>query len=172
VGSIRSMPSFREGTWSSWVFLGLSRKRVASSFSIGPQPISSNARPRLRRQLHPLNRKTATPDAAFALCATGRGVAAFGNQQSSIRDGRPAAQRVGRAQFDGFHYRRDAQTMRQKQDGIPHNRTSPGRNTQAVSRNLCRKRTVSSDRAKTAKQGSADFVFFEVCHLGPTARES
>jgi hypothetical protein len=53
--------------------------------------------------------------------------------------------------------------LRRKQDGMAHNRTSPGRNSQAVSRNRCRKRTVSSDRTQTAKQASADFVFFEVC---------
>jgi hypothetical protein len=45
----------------------------------------------------------------------------------------------------------NAQTMRRKQDGIPHNRTSPGRNTGAVSGNRCRERTLSSDRAKTAR---------------------
>jgi hypothetical protein len=53
--------------------------------------------------------------------------------------------------------------LRRKQDGMPHNRTSPGRNTGAVSRNPCREGTVSSDRAKAAKQDSVDFVFCEVC---------
>jgi hypothetical protein len=45
---------------------------------------------------------------------------------------------------------------------MSHNRTSPGKNTGAVSKNRWRECTVSSDRAKTA---STDFVFLEVCEF-------
>lgn len=50
----------------------------------------------------------------------------------------PAAQRVGRTQFDGFHYRRNAQTMRWKEDGMPViGQEHPGREQEPLPRTNC-----------------------------------
>ncbi len=80
---------------------------------------------------------------------------------------------VGRAELDGLHCRPDGQRVGWIQDGMPHNRTSPGRNTEAVSRNRCRaeaprqnselrriertnsRRCLSSAKAADPKTGSA-----------------
>jgi hypothetical protein len=133
----------------------------------GPRPFDRapanllNARPRLRR--HSTTVRNARRRFRFVCHRVRRGrlQSAISNRQSAMDGRRLLHSRVCRTQFDGFHYRRNAQTMRRKQDGMPHSRTSPGRNTGAVGKNRCRERTVSSDPAKTAKQGSADFVSLE-----------
>jgi hypothetical protein len=113
--------------------------------------------PRWWRTAWPTCLTTRQPQACHAGPACGRGI--WCCRYLSEKSRFPSARLRAGARPSRIDKRQDLGGR----DGIA---SESGTNTQAVSRNRCRKRTAWSDRAKTAKQGkqgSADFVFFEVC---------